>query len=426
MDLLKQTFQSFGPTWNRFPVFRLYVVLVFAAVIFQCIQGVLLIDSYEYMNSAKNLSDLQGWDCCYQGNLCDVLFHQTRRTPGYPLYLMLSGNGLVSRIIQCIPAVLVPLLSLRLLAHFTTHSGAARLLLWFLLLYPLQYYYSSLIMPEIWVQFFLLWLALSLFEKRYAVSVVLACVLALFKPIFLPFLFLSPLLYIVLSARQKWVVFIPLLVYLAVGFANKNKTGVFHYTSMGTVNAWDYNARAVLNKTEGAEKAGAKFALQDSIVRSLSFSEGLDYLGAQTQNVILSNLPLYAYLHIRGALFTLLDPGRYDFIAWWGLPEGTGLMGIKGGAGLTAFLRQPPLYLVYMILFLLLGSIKLLLALISVFSRARYQRVWILLFLIIVPLSMVGPVGSARYLMPVAPIICILAALGATHFNPKEYENTAR
>jgi hypothetical protein len=55
----------------------------------------------------------------------------------------------------------------------------------------------------------------------------------------------------------------------------------------------------------------------------------------------------------------------------------------------------------------------------------QYQQVWILFVLFAIPLAMVGPVGSARYLMPVAPILFIFCALGLKKANKTAHENSA-
>jgi hypothetical protein len=425
MIFLKQISDNFISSWRTHFAFRIYVFLVFAAALIQCFKGVLLVDSVEYINAGKNMGEFRSWDCCYKGQLCDVFLHQTRRTPGYPFYLLLSGGGCFARLFQIIPALLVPLLSLQLLSHFSNSRKAAQLLMWLFVFYPLQFYYTSLIMPEIWVQFFLLLLALNLIQKKYAAGVVYATALAAFKPVFLPFLFLSVLLFSLLAKWQKSVLLLPLCAYLFIGLVNKKQTGVFHFTSIATVNAWDYNARAVINRNVNSLQASQFMGYHDSIARTMRFDSGMKYLSQQTQNVIFSNLITYAFLHIRGCLITLIDPGRYDFIAWWQLPEGKGLMGIKGGHGLSAFFSQPPLYLTYIFVFLFLSILKVLCALRGLFFNMQYQQVWILFVLFAIPLAMVGPVGSARYLMPVAPILFIFCALGLKKANKTAHENSA-
>lgn len=425
MKILIQTAHSFLPTWKKLHLYKLYVVFVVAAVCYQCVQGVLLIDSVEYLNAAKNLGQFKNWDCCFQGNLCDVLFHETRRTPGYPAYLLFTGLGAVSRLLQVIPAVLAPLLTLRVLSHFKAHSSASRFIIFLFLFYPLQFFYTTLIMPEIWVQFLLLWLAICLLEKKYTGSIINAAILPLFKPVFLPFLFLSFLLFFALKNRQKVILLLPACCYLFVCIFNKMQTGAFHFTSIATANAWDYNARAVSNKQLGVENTNLLFAQQDSMVRGMSFAAGMKFLSSKTQNIIATHFLTYTLLHIRGSLITLVDPGRYDFVAWWQLPEGKGLMGIKGGQGLTAFFDQPPLYLAYIIFFFILSLLKLLLAIRALIFNLKYQQVWILLGLLFIPLALVGPVGSARYLMPVAPILFVFCALGLQKAKFSINENTA-
>jgi hypothetical protein len=76
-----------------------------------------------------------------------------------------------------------------------------------------------------------------------------------------------------------------------------------------------------------------------------------------------------------------------------------------------------------MVLFALLAFIKTILAVVAVFKPIQHK--WILLFPLLYTLLVVGPVGSARYLLPVMPIMIVLAAIGWNSLFNQKHESTA-
>jgi hypothetical protein len=120
---------------------------------------------------------------------------------------------------------------------------------------------------------------------------------------------------------------------------------------------------------------------------------------------------LYTWLHLKGALLATVDPGRYDLIAFLKLPEGTGFMGAKKEGGFIEKIAAQPLpVLLYMVLFMFANILRWMLA---AFALLRSFRKWILLFVfVLVFVGITGPVGSARYLFPFIPLICLMASHG--------------
>lgn len=412
-----QMFREAVTLWHSRPAYRAYVLLLLAALIWQCFRPTLLIDSREYLNAARNLLRTGLPDSCLVPESCDLLLPETRRTPGYPGIILATFRVPLLLILQTLMAALVPVLMLRIANALQLGNRAQMVMLWLLLVYPLQYYYAPMLMPEIWVQFALLfglWGWVS--GRQYLVPLCIAA-LVLLKPVFLPAAVLCILLIFKLPFRQKWVSVLPLAVVLLVSGHHARKTGVFHYTSIGAVNAYEYNIRPLVKLSVSDDQY---YRRQDSIMQSMNFTGRYNHIKSRTAYWLKAYPLQYAWLHVRGGLMALMDPGRYDCVAFFGLKSGPGFMNIREKGGWAALNSQPFWMLAYLAVFTLLALIRTGLALLAVFRR--FRSVIVLLIPVVYILALTGPVGSSRYLMPVAPMLFILAGMGAGLFKPDKTE----
>jgi hypothetical protein len=153
---------------------------------------------------------------------------------------------------------------------------------------------------------------------------------------------------------------------------------------------------------------------------SMDFKEKFHFMQNETQKAIRMSPVKYAYLHAMGFAKALLDPGRYDFIAFFQLPQGNGFMSM-GSKEIR--ISQPPSYWVYIIFFALLALLKMVMSFFAVVRDLPHKT--ILVSTVLYMLLIVGPVGSARYLLPVMPVMIVIAAIGwAGFFNKKQHEST--
>ncbi|MFY7849387.1 MAG: hypothetical protein ACOVSS_10000, partial [Bacteroidia bacterium] len=261
MQLLKDIHGA----WKQSRLYRLYAFLLVLAWVKQLIWPVWLIDSSEFAQAALNL--LNGhWSAC--GDLLPCGQHwleATRRTPGYPLMMALTLHPALLGLLQCLPALAVPVLAQQL------SGGRLRWIVILLLLYPLQFFYTAWPMPEIWVQCLLLWAVLSWKERQWQRIPWLLSALLLLKPVFIVLLPLLVYFMVKTKGIQRWMQLLPLAIVLIVSGSNQRTTGWFHYSSMGVENTYEYNHRAVLNRVNSAAEIAALSRRHDSLL------QGMDY-----------------------------------------------------------------------------------------------------------------------------------------------------
>lgn len=185
---------------------------------------------------------------------------------------------------------------------------------------------------------------------------------------------------------------------------------------MPVTNAFEYNIRNLTKVTSSEDYYPAAALKMDS----MDFSGKYLFMQNETQKAIRLSPFKYAYLHLLGACKALIDPGRYDLVAFFKLSQGKGFM---SNNAIGAWVSQHALVWVYMVLFALLAFIKTILAVVAVFKPIQHK--WILLFPLLYTLLVVGPVGSARYLLPVMPIMIVLAAIGWNSLFNQKHESTA-
>lgn len=410
---------AWGTEWRHSRLYRAYVFLLLTGFLKQCFDYSALVDTAEYLQAAHHLT--QGhWSSC--GDLLPCGTHwleATRRTPGYPL-LLLAVAFIPWLLIglQCLLAAWIPLWSIRLLELFSATARSRRFLMLAFLLYPLQFFYSNLLMPEIWVQGLMLLGILQLALRSYRNIPWILSALVLLKPVFVIFLPLAPILFFK-TQQQRWSQLLPIAVVLLVSWINFRNTAWFHFTSMATENAFEYNMRAVMNRVNTPKETDALYQSYGEALKPLNDAGRAQFMLRVSSEKIRKHLPVYVMLHLRGSLACLLDPGRYDLVAFWGIKDEGGFMNIKNTK------RQLPPWpqLVYMGILLLWKIVLLLLA-------ARWwlqSKNWFLRLLLLTPIILLalsaGPVGSARYLFPAAPLLFVMAAAGLNKTqSPNKHE----
>ncbi|NBP05273.1 MAG: hypothetical protein EBV15_03495 [Bacteroidetes bacterium] len=416
---MKLRLMSFWGFVRKYPLYGLYLLILLVALCKQWISPAELIDSGEYRNAAQNFSAGNGWSACLTSDICDQLsLPETRRTPGYPILIALFHFTNLLLLFQTILSAMVPLLMYKLLIK-TGMEYCFKIVMILLLLYPLQFYYATMLMPDIICQVLVLSLVMAFIEKRWWHVSLMIIALMLLKPVFVPFAWMALAGLYFFSGKQKVWLVLPALTVLIVSWFNKHQTGVFHYTSMPVTNAFEYNIRNLVKVQTSGDETYYKMAAQK--LDSLDFSGKYNFMQRETQRAISMSPLKYIFLHIKGSAKAVLDPGRYDFVAFFQLPQGRGFMD-DSTSGFWA--SQPPAYWFYIIFFGLLALLKAVLTMITLFFK-KFPQKWILLFPIIYTLAVVGPVGSARYLLPVMPIFIIFAAIGwYILFNKKHYEST--
>ncbi|MBL7812198.1 MAG: hypothetical protein JNL57_08245 [Bacteroidetes bacterium] len=398
-------------SWKSSNAYKGYVLLLILAWLKQLAYPATLTDSREYLQAAHNLTANGTWSVCdFAHSECEIWLPQTRRTVGYPLWLLLTQWMWLTCLLQTILALFVPVITLRILRKAKLLFSEKLLFLLFLS-FPLLFYYSPMVMPEIAVLVCILFLFSACQNRQWISAILFLCCLVLLKPVFMPLAWLALAGVVLLPGWKKTTALLPAGLVFAFSFINEKNTDVFHYSSIPVVNAYEYNIRPLLSDAEQFYKSG------DSAMLNRTFAEKYSYMRSQTTEVLKRNMWQYLWLHLRGGLLALIDPGRYDFVAFFQLPQAEGLMGIKEGGGLGALVRQPRYYLFYIMVFTLFAAIRLIMAVLALLRGPA--RVWWLALPVVYIVVLTGPVGSARYILPVIPFIIALAAAGVAYSFPK-------
>lgn len=394
-------------------------------------QAAFLADSVEYLDQARNMLH---YGFAYAGKLTapvDPLL-LTRRTPGYPLFLLalIAVCDCVGLLIlaNILLALLGVFLLWRVLGYFDASARLRTACVLLYLLHPTQALLTNLLMADILFQVMVLGGLVMIIEFttkdkiRYLVlSNVILAAGVLVKGVLVYFWLPSLLLHYVPAVRykRKGIAFLPLLLLLAVGawsFRNFRITGCWHYTSTKATNLLLHNAKHALAPSLGPEGAGA-------IVDGLH-SRALDQAGLRNQirlmesfsrEIISEHFSDYLGQHLAGVVNLFADPGRFELFQFFSLEFGRGLMAAhleQGYPGILRALLDIPVPLL-VLLTVTVGANLLLFVSFLVFAvdlvrnsehRNEAPRWFLALICVYIPL-VVGPVGSARYRLAIQPLL---------------------
>ena len=395
-------------------------------------------DSREYLQAASLLSNGTWFT---HPLLPDYLSAEiySKRLLGYPLFL-----SAVHFFCNPLPAVyaLQALLSLctgLIVLHSACVSGATRQgylrMLPLCLIFPAQYIYANLIMSETLLQLLLtvaFYCVLRFTQaptapKRekalWGYNLFLGLAL-LTKPVLTYFWLPNMVFMWWLSRRYKapfsQSVWVMPLVLLGICTNNYQKTGYFHFNAIKEVNLLYYNANYLLQAQNPAQ---AEALIDSARARSESqptFKARQEFMGRTGTEVLLNYPFAYAVFHAKGVFNFFIDPGRFDLYSFFG-PEvtGTGTEGFltgfskNGYAGVGSYLKKQPLGLIFLLLVAgLTGLAGLVFLVLFAFNHpiSPVLRSGLLLIVCYVAL-LTGPLGAARFRLPVWPLIVLSAGL---------------
>ena len=362
----------------------------------------------------------------------------TIRSLGYPLALLVTGGAKNGPVLILVLQNLLSLLNIGLILKWWAHRARPKGSTWALailaiLSFPSQLIYANAVMSELLLQtavvamvgFGILFIQRR--KKRYFAGVTGAAIAALLlKPIFFPFTACLAIVGLILTWRHKrpglaLIGALPLMVAgLYMGW-NWQRTGYFHFSSIAEINLLHYNAAGVIRQAKGG-------AAEEEWVASVLSTANAQPNFAARQHVIqhragrvLSEYPgVYAWQHAQGMAVFFLDPGRFDiseFLDSEPIPGG-GLLAQARAGGLLHALRYLPFGLLGWLAVVLVANIcRLVLAwrgflkLKTSEPTLRYGR-WIALALLVYVALLTGPLGAARFLVPVWPLLFALSLVG--------------
>lgn len=150
--------------------------------------------------------------------------------------------------------------------------------------------------------------------------------------------------------------------------------------------------------------------------RTWSDAQIYRFEGSEARKLISQHRLLYIWIHLKGCVVLMLDPGVTDLFKPLGLyREGSGLFSRITDEGMIKstwwFIRSNPAGGVALIILGTQLALYYLLAIWGLFHLPLEPRVllmWTLLYLILVS---GGPAGLARYRVPIMPLVCVSAGI---------------
>lgn len=379
-------------------------------------------DSVEYINLANNL---EGEGLYYSGSQSTNLDYRlfSKRTLGYPFFLQLQwlNNSVVSAL-QALLVLFVYFLGLILLRQLSgsnppvlIYTAAFSTLL--AIFCHAGFILSDLLLTVIVTLAVLVFYSKTIKEKNWSLSILWTIGL-LIKPVLLPTLILIPLVLIFKFIKNKfsalWFV-LPILAFASVSYINRCNTGQFEYSSISTINLAQYNAKLTIAKTYGFDSAQQ---FSKSIFHKLPENKE-EYAQYKTEatllgkSAILENFGDYLYVHTLGSVKMILDPGRFELFTLAGVSTSqlslTEMIFSGNTKEVVTSMKEQPLIISLFVIFI---SLRILLLFGLFASVTEFKKHWMLWLVLVYFLAISGPVGAARFFLPVSVVFVVLSALG--------------
>jgi len=381
-------------------------------------------DGEEYTYAAHNLLH---HNTLYSGNLDAELDYRlfSKRTIGFPLVLLFQHiSPYLFAVFQTLLVLLNFFIGLLLLKHYTLKRLAFLLYsigfvtqLAFLL--HVGFVLSDLFLASLVSVLVLIYhTSKSSFKvKTIAISILWASAL-LVKPVLLPTAWLSPLVFVFLLVKHKKAesfTLLPFLAFVVFSFLNYTSTNSFEYSSISTINLTQYNAKLTIAKKYGYDSA-QQFVNTPSLAVPRTEAEYSSYLvNAKEMGIktILENLTAYTQVHILGCVKMIVDPGRFELYTFFNEKTNeTSLTEMLFGRNWQE-IKQSLSANYWLVFVLLLSTLFSLLKLLGfVFCLRSWKQMKFLLFTIAYFVVITGPVGAARFFLPVSILFIVCSAIG--------------
>jgi len=378
------------------------------------------------------------------------------RTPGYPLFTMLSGmtfdNVLLAILVQIAVSMLSLLLIWKIAERIFPNHGAGKAAAWLYALEPVSVLYTIRLMPE--TLFILLLLAmidrlLSFYKtgklSTLTVSGLLLAAATYVRPVSYYLVFSLALALVVTAPRSRglrWkapaLLLVSVLPWLALWqLRNKMETGYSGFSSIVEQNLYFYQSAEVVAEIDhislGEEQKRLGYPDEISYFavhpeqKSWSAAQRLQFMHTQSLRILANHRALYLKTHVAGVAVVAFTPCATELLQLLNLyPQdeemphrilNEGILHsfvrvLKIHPGVTATMAFFEVTLLVLYAFALYGII-----------RGRGKR--ISLFLLIgVSLYFLLISGGAqavgRYRLPIMPEICLLAGGGFAAYRAKK------
>ncbi len=388
-------------------------------------------DSTEYIQAAENILN-EGILYCGNPDLNTDPALNTKRLLVYPL-LILAFQSFSTKLF---PIILFQLFLsvgsfLLMLRIFNPNKESRLILLGLIVFFPVQFIYTTLVMPEILFQFILMLAVIMILgyiqTGRIRILWYYQALLVtgiLIKPELWLFIIPNILLFIILyfKSRQRLVLIsslIPLVFLIILGGINQKRTGYFHVSSIQQIMLVDNKLRSFIADRDGEEQADELLKdIHRNCEHQRDLKERSKCFSSSAVEYIKNDLLAYSLFHMRGMAKFFLDQGRSEisnFFATYRLSAKAVLHQqdpeLENSAGDDIF-SQPILMKVVLVLILLFNIIRIVGFLFFLFNKNIKSEFRLFLFLLVFVLAFsAGPLGTASYMLPIALLLTGSAAV---------------
>lgn len=388
-------------------------------------------DSYQYITLAKNIIDKGVFYSADLSQNIEMDFYSLR-PPIYSLFLsifyIIKAPLFIILLAQNIISFISVFIVRNTLLKFNYNKKNDIFFLILLILTPSHFIYANTLMSEVLFQFFLVLLFrfsvlyCCSYEKKYLFFYSITLILSAYtKPTMYLFVIPSFLFFTFISIRtKKWypivISLFPIIAVLVMFQWNYKRTGNYQYSSIQTINLVNYNTKLFLLNSVNQNYAYDtidKINLDASKIED--YNQRTKFLNNSATSIIKDNLIEYIYFHLKGSSLMLIDPGRYDITTFFKLNvKYNSQQGVlyhlnrTGIPGVFTFLVDKYSLQFLTIMFLIIGVniFKLISGILFLFNSKINKNLRFISFCLIgYIVTLAGPVGSSRYLMPLAPII---------------------
>ncbi|MDB5236492.1 MAG: hypothetical protein JWR44_3485 [Hymenobacter sp.] len=366
----------------------------------------------------------------------------TIRTVGYPLVVATTGVGDGRPILLLLLQNLLSVLSIGAVLRWWARERRPQPADWKfavggVLFFPAQLVYPNAVMSETLLQTaVVLMMTAGLFfvkthKRRYFAGAAAALVLAfLLKPVFYPLsvVFAGVGLWAAWRQRRPQLLVMGVLPLLVAGLYmewNQQRTGYFHFSSIAEINLLHYNAAGAVREVEGpaAEELWVASVLREANAQP-DFAARQQLIQARAEEKLQTHALVYARQHAQGMAALFLDPGRFDLGQFLRLPQpkGGGLLSQVRSGDFVGAMRRLPLAMLGVLGLVLLANVARLVLAVRGFRALKNQGTlhfgrWIAAGLLFYVALLTGPLGAARFLVPVWPLLFGLALMGLPQRN---------
>ncbi|MFM9007878.1 MAG: hypothetical protein ACKORE_04770, partial [Bacteroidota bacterium] len=284
-------------------------------------------DSAEYFKLAENLFERGVWYCGELSAETDASLY-SRRPPGYSVFLFFSSIGLRIPILTLFLQAVLHALSAVLTWEILSKGFGVRLRAWSMcviwLFMPSSWIYPQVFMSETLLQFllvsgvyFLLKFHTTNTKSSFWTGHLLLVFAWLTKPVAI-FCWIPVLIWqaahVKSEARRNLVVasILHIALIAIVLVRNEQQTGVNELSSVGRKLMINYTIPSILAvQHDDTTAKNQVIRFQESLQR-MSYAESSAKSDSMIRSIMTENLLATGFAYLKGAVFFLTDPGRWD------------------------------------------------------------------------------------------------------------------